>query len=277
MANYYIGDIQGCFDELTLLLDKVNFNPSKDTLWLVGDLIARGPKSLETLNFVKSLDNAAHCVLGNHELHFLAVHAGFHQVNPKDNLGTLLTNKHINQLVDWLREQPLCHINTKQHIIMTHAGIPPMWSLDTLITQTQAVSQQLTSSDYLKLIKSMYRNDINQWHDNLTQSEQAIYTINALTRMRYLHADLSLDFHEKSSPHDNSDIKLTPWFTHQPALAQDYTLIFGHWASLMGDVNNTHYKALDTGCCWGNYLTLWHQETNEHIIQKNLFNHIHSK
>ncbi|WP_298771917.1 symmetrical bis(5'-nucleosyl)-tetraphosphatase [uncultured Shewanella sp.] len=270
MANYYVGDVQGCFDELTLLLNKVNFNPSKDTLWLVGDLIARGPKSLAVLEYIKSLSEAAQFVLGNHELHFFAVHAGLHQANPQDNLNELLAANNINILIDWLREHPLCHINRQQQTIMTHAGIPPMWSTDTLITQANAISERLTSPNYLKLIKSMYRNDINQWHDRLTPNEQAIYTINALTRMRYLHPDLRLNFSEKSSPQHNSQTELTPWFTHQSALPQDYTLVFGHWASLMGDVTNDHYIALDTGCCWGNHLTLWHQESNEQITQNSL-------
>lgn len=268
MANYYVGDIQGCFDELTLLLNKVNFNPSRDTLWLVGDLIARGPKSLAVLEYIKSLSGAAQFVLGNHELHLFALHAGFHQPHPKDNLNALLAADNINILIDWLREHPLYHLNTQQQIIMTHAGMPPMWSINTLTAQANAVSKQLSAPDYLKLIKSMYRNDINQWHDKLTLNEQAIYTINALTRMRYLEPDLRLNLSEKSSPQNNKHSTLTPWFTHQSALPQDYTLIFGHWASLMGAVSNKQFKALDTGCCWGNYLTLWHQESDDKLIQE---------
>ena len=270
MANYFIGDIQGCFDELTRLLAKVDFKPSQDTLWLVGDLIARGPKSLETLRFVQSLAGSARLVLGNHELHLFTVHAGFHLPNPKDNLTALLAADDINSIINWLREQPLCQIMPQQQLVMTHAGVPPQWSLGTLQTQAKTVHEQLSAPDYLKLIKSMYRNDINQWYAELSQHEQAIYTINALTRMRYLHPDLRLDFSEKSSPQNNKHSALTPWFTHQSALPQDYTLIFGHWASLMGAVPNKQFKALDTGCCWGNYLTLWHQEANETVIQQQL-------
>ncbi|MCL1126866.1 symmetrical bis(5'-nucleosyl)-tetraphosphatase [Shewanella surugensis] len=270
MANYFIGDIQGCFDELMLLLAKVDFNLSKDTLWLVGDLIARGPKSLETLRFVKSLAGSAKIVLGNHDLHLLSVHAGFHTPNPKDNLTSLLAANDINLLIDWLREQPLCQIDTEHRIIMTHAGVPPQWSLATLQAQTQAVNKQLSAPDYLKLIKSMYRNDINQWQTSLTQNEQAIYTINALTRMRYLYPDQRLNFSEKLSPQMNTQANLSPWFTHQSSLPTQYTLVFGHWAALMGDVPSSQLKALDTGCCWGNNLTLWYLEKNEKITQRQL-------
>ncbi|MCG9695814.1 symmetrical bis(5'-nucleosyl)-tetraphosphatase [Shewanella sp. Isolate11] len=271
MATYFIGDIQGCFDELQAILAKVEFNPSKDELWIVGDMVARGDKSLETLRYIKSLDDAAKPVLGNHDLHLLALHNKIKRVNPSDKLGELLNAPDCPQLIDWLRTQPLIRQHPKQQIVMTHAGIPPQWNINTATTQAAAVEQVLRSDNYLsQLIAQMYTNDIDSWSAEMPETEQLVYCVNALTRMRYLYADGRLDFDCKQPPESNTNPLIKPWFLYPRADNNQSIMVFGHWAALMGQVDSPQFKALDTGCCWGEHLTLWHLETNQKITQNKL-------
>ncbi|GIU41558.1 bis(5'-nucleosyl)-tetraphosphatase, symmetrical [Shewanella sairae] len=271
MANYFVGDIQGCFKELTLLLDKVAFNPSKDCLWAVGDLVARGLGSLETLRFFKSLEGSTKIVLGNHDLHLMAIHGKLKRANPKDHLDQLLAADDIDNIIDWLRLQPLYQELTEHKIIMTHAGVPPDWDLATLRQQADFVSQTLQSEHYLQnLISQMYGNDIDKFSHELTPLEQQIYCINALTRMRYLTSEGNLDFNCKSPLQDCNHADLHPWFNQGSKLPTDYTLVFGHWAAIMGMTNLKNRLALDTGCCWGEHLTLWHLESDQKVTQTKL-------
>ncbi|WP_394146683.1 symmetrical bis(5'-nucleosyl)-tetraphosphatase [Shewanella atlantica] len=271
MAHYFVGDIQGCFEELQRLLSKVDFNPSQDQLWAVGDLVARGPGSLETLRFFQQLDGSARVVLGNHDLHLFAVNAKIKRANPSDHLGPLLSAPDIDSLIGWLRLQPLYQEFPEHKLIMTHAGVPPQWELDTLRTEADRVSAALQSHDYISsLIGQMYTNGSNRWHDSMTTVERNIYCINALTRMRFLHSDGSLDFGCKLPPAACQDPDLSPWFEHAGIINQTYTLVFGHWAAVMGNVPSTSIQALDTGCCWGEHLTLWHLESNQKITQSRL-------
>lgn len=270
MAHYFVGDIQGCFSELTLLLDKVAFNPSKDELWAVGDLIARGSESLETLRFFKSLDDSAKIVLGNHDLHLLALHGGIKKPLPGDKLDSLLQAPDCQILVDWLRHQPLMRYLPEYRLIMTHAGVPPQWDLPLLQQEALLVSQALQHSDYLEsLIAKMYINEPSVWDDSLTGTSRLRFCINALTRMRYVSLDGQLDFNCKLPPKECSDPKLVPWFMLESPL-KSYTRVFGHWAALMGETTQDNLQALDTGCCWGEHLTLWHLENNEKITQRKL-------
>ncbi|MDD8059841.1 symmetrical bis(5'-nucleosyl)-tetraphosphatase [Shewanella metallivivens] len=269
MAHYFVGDIQGCFHELTLLLQKVDFNPSKDQLWAVGDLIARGPDSLAALRFFESLQDSAKVVLGNHDLHLLALHGKLKKINPQDKLSELLNAPDINNLIGWIRQQPLVRTLPEHNIIMTHAGVPPQWDIDTLIQEAKQVSIALQQDDYLTaLIAKMYTNTPQQWSVDLKGTDRLRYCINALTRMRFLHLDGRLDFDCKSSPLKQTSTNLKPWFEFDSLCAPQNTLVFGHWAALMGQTNNAHFNALDTGCCWGEHLTLWHLENNEKITQK---------
>lgn len=271
MANYFVGDIQGCFNELQLLLANVNFHPSKDTLWAVGDLVARGTGSLETLQFFESLGDSGKVVLGNHDLHLMAVHAKLKSANPADHLQALLESPQCNKLLDWLRLQPLVRYLPEHQLIMTHAGVPPQWDLTTLNNEANYVSEQLQSSDYIsQLIAKMYTNSPDTWDKQRQGIERAIFCINALTRMRFLHPDLHLDFDCKLPPSEVNDGQLQPWFNFKHALSMPYQIVFGHWAALMGETKITHIHALDTGCCWGEHLTLWHLESNERITQRKL-------
>ena len=271
MANYFVGDIQGCFDELQLLLAKVEFNPSRDILWAVGDLVARGSGSLPTLRYFKQLDGSARVVLGNHDLHLLAVAAKIKRANPKDQLDALLASSDLNSLIGWLRIQPLFQELPERNIIMSHAGIPPQWDLTTLRSESKQVSDALISPDYIQaLISKMYGSDVNNWDPKADQLQRQIYCINALTRMRFLHRDGKLEFDSKMSPSACKDPALTPWFKFDGIINQTHTLIFGHWAAIMGEVGRQDVHALDTGCCWGEHLTLWHLESNQKITQNKL-------
>ncbi|WP_394206019.1 symmetrical bis(5'-nucleosyl)-tetraphosphatase [Shewanella waksmanii] len=271
MATYFVGDIQGCFDELIAVLAKVDFNASKDELWAVGDLVARGPGSLQTLQYLHDLGDSAKVVLGNHDLHLMAVYNGIKRANPKDNLQQLLTAPNITTLIDWLRLQPLYRYDAQSQLIMSHAGVPPHWDLAKLQQQANSVSQVLQSKDYLQqLIVHMYGDAIDHDQGDLSELSQHIYCINALTRMRYLHQDGRLDFACKTPPSDVNDPRLTPWFEHPSLTHPKFTLVFGHWAALMGKVQQPGLQALDTGCCWGEHLTLWHKEADQKITQKRL-------
>ncbi|MBB1268674.1 symmetrical bis(5'-nucleosyl)-tetraphosphatase [Shewanella sp. SR44-3] len=270
MAHYFVGDIQGCFAELELLLQKVGFNPSIDELWAVGDMVARGPDSLKTLRYLKSLESSAKLVLGNHDLHLLAVQGKLKSANPKDNLGELLAATDLNILISWLRELPLVQFLPEYNIVMTHAGVPPQWDLTRLTIEAEQVSQALKRSDYLEsLIAHMYINGPAQWSETLSDIDRLRYCINGLTRMRYLHRDGSLEFDCKLPPQDNLNTNITPWFTFKSATSNQ-TKVFGHWAALMGQTGVNDIKALDTGCCWGEHLTLWQVENNEKITQTKL-------
>ncbi len=271
MAHYFVGDIQGCFKELQALLAQVEFNPSKDELWAVGDLVARGPDSLATLRYFKQLEGSAKIVLGNHDLHLMSLHNGIKKVNPKDNLQQLLQAEDINQLIDWLRLQPLHREWKSAKILMSHAGVPPQWDIETLTKQSKRVSKALQKADYAEaILAKMYTQEAEDWHPELSKFEKIRYSINALTRMRYLHKDGRLDFDCKLPPRKNNNPDLRPWFTFNSKISNKYTKVFGHWAALMGNVELPHIKALDTGCCWGEYLTLWHQEKDTKITQKRL-------
>ncbi|WP_076407440.1 symmetrical bis(5'-nucleosyl)-tetraphosphatase [Shewanella sp. UCD-KL12] len=271
MANYFVGDIQGCFEELQLLLNKVAFNPSTDMLWAVGDLVARGPGSLPTLRYLKNLDGSARVALGNHDLHLLAVSKKIKRANPKDQLAQLLEAPDLSVLTDWLRVQPLIQELPEHNIIMSHAGIPPNWDLSQLRTEARLVNQSLSAPDYISsLIAHMYTNGSNKWNNALSELERKIFCINALTRMRYLHPDMSLDFDCKLAPKDCDNKALTPWFEVENQIAASHTLVFGHWAAVMGEVPVANMHALDTGCCWGEHMTLWHLESDQKITQNKL-------
>ncbi|QYK04463.1 symmetrical bis(5'-nucleosyl)-tetraphosphatase [Shewanella zhangzhouensis] len=269
MARYFVGDIQGCYEELMRLLLRVDFHPSRDELWAVGDLVARGPESHKVLGFFSSLGDAAKAVLGNHDLHLLAIQAGLKRPKPSDKLKKLLESKHLPGFIHWVRHQPLMRELPEHKLIMTHAGVPPQWDLATLREEASEVSKVLMSDTYLDLIGSMYTEEPESWDPDASGFFRHRYCIDALTRMRFLYLDGRLDFACKKPPTDCDGLALKPWFEF-PSELDDYTLVFGHWAALMGKTDNPRRIALDTGCCWGEDLTLWHLETGEKITQKKL-------
>ncbi|MBW8192313.1 symmetrical bis(5'-nucleosyl)-tetraphosphatase [Neiella marina] len=268
MALYLVGDIQGCFDELQLLLQQVDFG-SDDTLWLTGDLVARGPKSLKTLRWVKQQPNV-HTVLGNHDLHLLAVAEGIKPAKAKDKIDSILTAKDRDELMQWLRQQPLLMRHPDFPIVMTHAGIYPRWSVEQADMLAQEVSQQLRGKHYLSLLQAMYGDSPAIWSYQLIGPERWRFVINALTRMRFCHPNGTLELNTKVSP-EHADELLTPWFElHHQHQCNSHNYVFGHWASLMGKTNESRYIALDTGCVWGNELTMLCWQSGKYFKQQML-------
>jgi bis(5'-nucleosyl)-tetraphosphatase (symmetrical) len=251
MSIYAIGDIQGCFDELLKLLDSLSFNEHTDQLWFAGDLVNRGPKSLETLRFVKSLGDAAITVLGNHDLHLLAASCVPKIAHKKDSLLPVLEAPDSDELIDWLRHRPLFHFN--DDFCLVHAGVPPQW--DFKKTQKMAIlaEQALRGPNYQSFLNQMYGNKPNIWSPNLKGVERLRFIVNCFTRMRYCDADGRLDFIH-SGPPGSQPKGLVPWFDAPKRKNADMRIIFGHWSAL-GYYEGPNCYAIDTGCLWGGQLT----------------------
>lgn len=264
MATYAIGDLQGCYSALQRLLDKIQFDPGTDTLWFAGDLVSRGTESLQCLRFVKSLGDHAITVLGNHDLSLLAAYHGVRK--PHKSLKKLINAPDYDELMFWLRRQPLLHLSETHQAVMTHAGIPPTWDIETAKQCAQEVEQQLRQYNPSQWFEHLYGDEPNQWSTELVGIEKQRYTINALTRMRYCYADSSLEFQEKLSPDmvQQSHPDLVPWFKHPHRHVIPYTLIFGHWSTL-GYYHHDGVIALDTGCVWNGALSAVCLETKQHF------------
>lgn len=251
MAVYAIGDIQGCYDELLRLLDVIEFNESDDQLWFAGDLVNRGPKSLETLRFVKSLGSAAVSVLGNHDLHLLATALRERRPGKKDSLTSILEAPDRDELLHWLRHRPLFHHNDAYCLV--HAGLPPQWSFAMSHKMARMVENLLQGPDYRSFFKSMYGDRPAQWSEQLNSFEQARFAVNCFTRMRYCDADGKLDFSHKG-PLGSQPEHLLPWFAVPGRKSTDKKIVFGHWSTL-GYYEGYNCYAIDTGCLWGGELT----------------------
>ncbi|MDR9828294.1 symmetrical bis(5'-nucleosyl)-tetraphosphatase [Vibrio sp. FNV 38] len=263
-AHYIVGDIQGCHDELLLLLEQVKFNYTTDKLFILGDLVARGPKSLDTLRFAYQNKDCVNIVLGNHDLHLLAVSQGIKKVKDKDKTAPIFTAPDSEELLYWLRHQPL--LIEHDEFVMSHAGISPLWDLTTAKVQAQYVESLLQSERYVWLLENMYQNHPDIWHPSLQGLEQAIYAINALTRMRYVTADGRLDMICKQPPQEVNSDNLIPWFEWPKRVEINKSLLFGHWAALQGYQKDEIY-GLDTGCVWGGHLSMLHWESKQMYIQ----------
>jgi bis(5'-nucleosyl)-tetraphosphatase (symmetrical) len=251
MAIYAIGDIQGCYDDLQRLLQKIEFNKKKDQLWFVGDLVNRGPKSLETLRFIKSLGDAAVTVLGNHDLHLLAVAYDLSPVRGKDTLQAILQAEDKDELLDWLRRCPLLHYN--DDFCLLHAGLPPQWDFNLAKKMAAKVEKQLRSQHYFKFLKTMYGNEPDQWSEKLTEQEQLRFTVNCFTRMRFCDAQGRLDFKYNGKLGSQPE-HLIPWFSAPNRKSSALKIIFGHWSAI-GYHEAQQCYAIDTGCLWGRQLT----------------------
>ncbi|OCG04719.1 bis(5'-nucleosyl)-tetraphosphatase (symmetrical) ApaH [Gilliamella sp. wkB112] len=268
MANLLIGDIHGCYDEFMRLLEKVKFS-SSDTLWLTGDLVARGPNSLDVLRFVKSNNDQIRLVLGNHDLHLLSIYAKVTPPQKKDNLTSVLAAHDYDELMNWLRKQPLIQIDEQLKLIMTHAGISPQWDLETLKKCAYDLNVVLSSDSYPLFLDKMYGNFPDEWSTELQGFERLRYIANALTRMRFCYGDGRLDFYYKKLP-DQVPSKLKPWFLLPSKIPSEYSIAFGHWAALNGKGTPEHVYALDTGCCWGGKLTCLRFEDKKYFKKRNI-------
>ena len=254
MATYAVGDLQGCCDELIKLLDQIGFTDS-DTLWLAGDLVNRGPKSLEALRLVHSLGDRARCVLGNHDLHLLALHTGAAPAKKHTSLHAILKAPDRDELMNWLLTRPLLVEDNALGYVMTHAGIPHIWSLDQARTYAQEIEQILQSDRAKKFFRHMYGNHPDNWSDDLAGWDRIRAITNYLTRMRFIRADGTLDF-SASGGLDTQPEGFLPWFQQPRSKPIPLKQLFGHWAALdEGATDHSPVTALDTGCVWGNRLT----------------------
>lgn len=262
MATYAVGDLQGCLAPLQCLLKEVDFDPASDVLWVVGDLVNRGPQSLETLRYIKSLGGAAVVVLGNHDLHLLAIYFGVRQ--PSNGLREIIDAPDVDELMMWLRQQPLLHVDRGLNVAMSHAGILPVWSLrqaEQLAGEVEAVLRG-RRSDLPSFFRTMYGNEPRRWNDALEGEDRLRMIVNAFTRMRLCTAKGKLDL-ETSDSAVSSNPKYAPWFAYPNPGLEGVELVFGHWAALEGKVSAPGVYGLDTGCVWGGELTLLRLEDKQ--------------
>ncbi len=262
MAIYAIGDIQGCLDPFKRLLDQISFDPRHDKVWLTGDLVNRGPRSLETLRLVRSLGDSAITVLGNHDLHLLAVANGVRTLRGDDSIGELLKADDRDELLHWIRHQPLTYLDPSIRTLMTHAGVYPFWSRKELLRRSQEVEKYLRGEKYRKLLVNMYGKYPDIWSKDLRDWKRARFIVNALTRMRYCDMKGRLDFEEKGRPGLQGDL-LLPWYQHPKRRCRSWRVVFGHWSAL-GYRRYENAIGLDTGCLWGGALTAIRLDTDNH-------------
>lgn len=259
MAIYAIGDIQGCFEPLTCLLDKAQFDPRSDQLWVAGDLVNRGPASLQTLRFLKELGPQATIVLGNHDLHLLAIANGIKRPHPNDSVNDILNAPDRDELLDWLRKQRLLYHDLEHNYLLVHAGLPPQWDLEKAMALAAEVEQVLHGSNYREFLVHMYGDQPNCWDDTIEGWPRLRLITNYLTRMRLCASDGSLELTHHQGI-DNAPEGFSPWFVHPHRKTRNQRILFGHWAALEGESNVDHVFALDTGCVWGRKLTMMRLE-----------------
>lgn len=251
MATYAIGDVQGCYDALRRLLDIVRFDPPRDTLWLVGDLVNRGPQSLQTLRFIIGLGDAAVAILGNHDLHLLVAASGHTKQYPGDTLGDILGAPDREELLHWLRHRKLMHVG--EGYAMVHAGLLPQWSIAKALTLASEAEAVLRGDHHDDFLRPLYGNQPNRWRDDLTGDDRQRVIVNALTRMRLCTADGEMEFRHKLAP-VNMPPGFMPWYDVPDRASRDTPILFGHWASL-GVLFRPDVIGLDSGCVWGRKLT----------------------
>ncbi len=251
MATYIIGDIQGCYAEFCDLLRKCSFQPGEDRLWLVGDLVNRGPDNLAVINHLMQLPDVQ-VVLGNHDLHFLAVASGVRKASRSDTLSDLLDAENLAKIIDWLRKWPLLHYDDANKIAMVHAGIPHIWTLEDGLRYASEVEQVLRGNDYQAFLEAMYGNQPDTWHENLQGLDRLRLITNYFTRLRFCKVNGQLELTAKT---DIAPEGYSPWFSFKRRAEPPFQIVFGHWAALEGKTGKRRAIALDTGCVWGRTLT----------------------
>jgi bis(5'-nucleosyl)-tetraphosphatase (symmetrical) len=254
VTTWAIGDLQGCYDELRDLLDRIAFEPDRDALWLVGDLVNRGRHSLEVLRFVRSLGAAARTVLGNHDLHLLAIRYGGHTPNRGDTFGELLAASDCDELCDWLRMQPFLVSDPDLGYVMAHAGIPHIWSRKQAEALAGEVEVVLRGDGHAEYFEALYGNRPDCWDEGLKGMDRWRIITNYFTRMRLIDKSGRLDFAYKG-PVAHAPKGWSPWYDLRARKPLKETVLFGHWASLEGQTGRAGIVALDTGCVWGRSLT----------------------
>jgi bis(5'-nucleosyl)-tetraphosphatase (symmetrical) len=264
MTTYAIGDVQGCYDSLRRLLDKIQFDPNKDQLWFAGDLINRGPKSLETLRFIISLGDSAHSVLGNHECHFLASARGHKKAHRTDTFADILEAHDADQLIHWVRSLPFLHHDKTLGYTMIHAGLPAPWTLEDAKRYAKELEAAFQNDLFDPFLASMYGNKPTHWDNSLSGHARLRFIINCFTRMRFCDEQGHLEFKEKGSPAD-SPPHLIPWFEVPKRQTAQEKIVFGHWSTLGLNKQNNAF-CLDSGCLWGGQLSAMTLDGTERII-----------
>lgn len=262
MSVYAIGDVQGCFEPLQQLLLQLRFDATRDRLVFVGDLVNRGPQSLEVLRFVRSLGSAASTVLGNHDLHLLAV-ASLGKPGAKDTLDDILAAPDCAELLEWLRRQPLAYEEPHSGALVIHGGLPPQWDRRTALELAQEASAVIGGDDPDAFYRHMYGNEPDRWDPTLKGWPRLRFIVNCFTRLRYCSRSGRIDLKEKQAPGAQKD-GLIPWFEVPDRRSADERIVFGHWSTL-GRVEWSGGKVfgLDTGCVWGGSLTAMDLETGQ--------------
>jgi bis(5'-nucleosyl)-tetraphosphatase (symmetrical) len=270
MAIWIVGDVQGCHKPLKRLLERVRFDWSRDVLWSCGDIVNRGPKSLKTLRFFYEHRDAIRLVLGNHDLHLLAVAHAVRAPGRSDTFDEILQAPDREELLSWLQDRPL--IYREGGVTMVHAGIPPQWSVEEAEARAREVEKVLQGPDSGAFFETMYGNDPAGWSDDLRGMDRLRVITNYFTRMRYCYPDGRLDLLSKGpldkpgGPAD-TDPDLDAWFRHPNRKTAGERMVFGHWASLQGKTDDPNVIGLDTGCVWGFCMTLYNPDTGERVTE----------
>jgi bis(5'-nucleosyl)-tetraphosphatase (symmetrical) len=254
LATYAIGDIQGCHAELTRLLDYLGFSAARDRLWLVGDLVNRGPASLAVLRFVKGLGDRAITVLGNHDLHLVMQSEGHGKVSREDTLADVLAAPDRDELIAWLRGLPLFHCEGEY--AMVHAGLLPQWDVRQASALAEEVHAALIAPDYRDFLAHMWGSEPNTWRDDLAGWDRLRVVVNAMTRMRFCTPEGTMEFRAPGSkgPPDRGPVGCLPWYAVPGRRSADHHVLCGHWSAL-GFRREKNLLALDSGCLWGGCLT----------------------
>ncbi|QGR74395.1 symmetrical bis(5'-nucleosyl)-tetraphosphatase [Acinetobacter lwoffii] len=265
--NYVIGDVQGCFEALKALLKEIKFDADRDFIWFAGDLVARGENSIAALRFIKKLaeQGAAAAVLGNHDLTLLAYARGIKPVKEKDNVRDVIDAIDSDDLIDWLRKQPMCLFPNEQ-TILTHAGIPNIWSAEKTAQLAQEVEAIIAHDDFEVLddfLKEMFGKEPTLWSDQLQGHERIRCIVNYLTRMRLTDAEGRLEYSFKDALDDPMPEGFKPWFEFESQAAQTHQILFGHWAALNGKTISNKIQNVDGGCVWGNQLMAFRLEDQQ--------------
>jgi bis(5'-nucleosyl)-tetraphosphatase (symmetrical) len=259
VASYAIGDVQGCYSHLCHLLEKIRFDPAADRIWLVGDLVNRGPESLQVLRLVKGLGAAATAVLGNHDLYLLMVAAGFSRRGKDDTLARVLEAPDCDELLHWLAACPLIHV--EGGFAMVHGGLLPAWSVERASALAREVEAALTGKDAKAFLLALQGDKPEKWSDQLHGQDRLRVIVNVLTRMRFCSPDGRLALRAKGGPEDAPPGTL-PWFRAPDRASRSHTVVFGHWSAL-GFFRDHGVIALDSGCVWGGKLTALRLEDGE--------------
>ncbi len=254
MAVYVIGDVQGCYSQLNRLLDKIRFNQSHDQLWFCGDLVNRGPESLNTLRFVHSLGDSAISVLGNHDLHLLAKFHTEQVVKKSHSLSEILDSPDCEELMAWLQSRPFVHFDRELNFLLVHAGIHTDWDLPQILEYAHELEMELQGNSSEIFFRQMYGDKPDRWSQDLTGIERLRCITNILTRLRFYTADGRFEYDAKGSPRAHADQGLIPWFETNHQLDHSIRVVFGHWSTLQVGNYGNHF-AVDGGCVWGGNFT----------------------